>query len=64
MEHTAVENSALVLDPVALHFHKKSSHGFFVTPQKYPRIFIIILLYIPGIKLIQNWVFSGKLINC
>ena len=28
MEHTTVESSALVLDPTALHFHKKSSHGF------------------------------------
>ena len=35
-----------------------------MTPQKYPRIFIIILLYIPGIKLSQAWVFPGKLINC
>ena len=28
MEHTTAENSALVLDLAALHFHKKSSHDF------------------------------------
>ena len=28
MEHTGTESSALVLDLAALHFHKKSSHGF------------------------------------
>ena len=42
----------------------KSSECRLVMPQKYPRIFIIILLYIPGIKLSQTWVFPRKLINC
>ena len=29
---------------------KIEAKGVVVTPQKYPRIFIIILLYIPGIN--------------
>ena len=38
-----------------------------VTPQKYPRIFIIIFIIYSGYKLSQTWVFSGKtdkLLNC
>ena len=43
--------------------HTRGNKMYHVTPQKYPRIFIIMLLYILGIKLSQTWVFSGKLIN-
>ena len=28
MKHAAAGNSTLVFDPVALHFHMRSSHGF------------------------------------
>ena len=35
------------------------THGIdLVTTQKYPRIFIIILLYIPGIYIEPTWAFS------
>ena len=30
VEHTIVENSALVLDPVVLHLHMRNSHGSLV----------------------------------
>ena len=45
----------IILDPL--------SESRSVTPQKYPRIFIIILLYIPGI-IEPNLGFLGKVINC
>ena len=42
-------------------------HAIPVTPQKYPRIFIIIFIIYSGYELSQTWVFSGKidkLTNC
>ena len=37
----------------------------FVTPQKYPRVFVIINFIIYSeYELSQTWVFPGKLINC
>ena len=35
-----------------------------VTPQKYPRIFIIIFITYSGYKLSQTWICLGKLVNC
>ena len=38
--------------------------GRVVTPQKYPRIFVVIFIIYSGYELSKTWVFQEKLINC